>query len=89
MLVKSATNSFEILNEIEENHINILNELITDNEELRLKTEKEIKVECDSLRKFLKALEVNIFIIYFKICLFSIYKQPTNVEIISYVNYLI
>lgn len=58
LLVKRATNSFEILNEIEENHINILNELITDNEELRLKTEKEIKVECDSLRKFLKALEI-------------------------------
>jgi len=58
LLVKRATNSFEILNEIEENHINILNKLITDNEELRLKTEKEIKDECDNLRKFLKALEI-------------------------------
>jgi len=58
LLVKRATNSFEILNEIEENHINILNELITNNEELRLNTEKEIKAECNSLRKFLKALEI-------------------------------
>jgi len=58
LLVKRATNSFEILNEIEENHINILNELITDNEELRLKTEKEIKSECNTLREFLKALEI-------------------------------
>ncbi|ORX55319.1 aspartate kinase [Piromyces finnis] len=58
LLVKKATHSFEILNEIEENHINILNKLITENEELRLKTEKEIRAECDALRKFLKALEI-------------------------------
>ncbi|KAG4105058.1 aspartate kinase [Neocallimastix lanati (nom. inval.)] len=58
LLVKRATHSFEILNEIEENHINILNKLITENEELRLKTEKEIKAECNSLREFLKALEI-------------------------------
>eukprot|EP00833_Pecoramyces_ruminatium_P013568 jgi/Orpsp1_1/1187600/evm.model.d7180000058972.1 len=58
LLVKKSTHSFEILNEIEENHINILNKLITNNEELRLKTEKEIKNECNNLRDFLKALEI-------------------------------
>jgi len=58
LLVKKAIHSFEILNEIEENHINILNKLITNNEELRLETEKRIKEECEALRKFLKALEI-------------------------------
>jgi len=58
LLVKKSTHSFEILNEIEENHIIILNKLITENEELRLATEKQIREECNTLRKFLKALEI-------------------------------